>query len=258
MCDSGKKPGAKLFTLMQGLLEDLPLLGILELIHTTRQTGVLDVQAEVPYTVTFVAGEIISGGILDWMGLDALYASPLLPDSGTFDFTHRPVAGPPLGPYGHLTTDWARVSDEWEKVCEVIGSPSRCFQGDLFPFEAGCSVRGAARELDTPVFQAAQLVVGAVKQGRLEPLDRYEWYRLRLQPTGPRARTHAVARHLNGKRTLGEATVAGLPQHAVRDYLLNELRLGLRFPGSGWVLRDLVWEQKHGVPSPGALLQHQL
>ncbi len=242
---------------MQGLLEDLPLLGILELIHTTRQTGVLDVQADVPYTVTFVAGEIISGGILDWMGLDALYSSPLLPDSGTFDFSHRPVAGPPLGPYGHLTTDWARVSDEWEKVCEAIGSPSRCFQGDLFPFEGGCSVRGAARELDVPVFQAAQLVVGALKQDRLQPLDRYEWYRLRLQPAGPRARTHPVARHLNGKRTLGEATVAGLPQHAVRDYLLNELRLGLRFPGSGWVLRDLVWEQKYGVPSPGALLQHQ-
>ncbi|CAM4459331.1 DUF4388 domain-containing protein [Deinococcus marmoris] len=245
---------------MQGLLEDLPLLGILELIHTTRQTGVLDVQAEVPYTVTFVSGEIISGGILDWMGLDALYASPLLPESGTFDFTHRPVAGQPLGPYGHLTTDWARVSDEWEKVCEAIISPSRCFQGDLFPFSGqnGSSVRGAARELDIPVFQAAQMVVGALKQGRLWPLDRYEWYRLRLQPAGPRAKVHPVARHLNGKRTLGEATGAGLPQHDVRDYLLSELRLGLRFPGSGWVLRDLVWEQKYGQVAVSAPAQHPL
>ncbi len=241
---------------MQGLLSNLPLLGILELIHTTRQTGVLDVQAEVPYTVTFVGGEIISGGILDWMGLDALYASPLLPESGTFDFTQRPVTGQPLGPYEHLSTDWARVSDEWEKVCEIIGSPSHCFHGDLFPFgtQGGFSVRGAARELDLPVFQTAQLVVGALKQGRVLPVDRYEWYRLRLQPAGQRARVHPVARHLNGKRTLGEAVHAGLPQCDVRDYLLGELRLGLRFPGSGWVLRDLVWEQRYSPVSVPALI----
>ena len=233
---------------MHGLLNDLPLLGILELIHTTRQTGVLDVQTEVPYTVTFVGGEIISGSILDWMGLDALYSSPLLPDSGTFEFAQRPVTGQPLGPYGHLTTDWARVSDEWEKVCEVIVSPSHFFHGDLYPFEdrGGTSVRSAARELDIPVFQAAQMVVQATHQGRLRPVDRYEWYRLRLQPAGRRARVHSVARHLNGKRTLGEATHAGLPQAEVRDYLLGELRLGLRFPGSGWVLRDLLWERKYG------------
>ncbi|PJI52200.1 GTPase-activating protein, partial [Methylobacterium radiotolerans] len=42
---------------MQGLLSDLPLLGVLELIHATRQTGVLDVQARVPFTVAFLDGE---------------------------------------------------------------------------------------------------------------------------------------------------------------------------------------------------------
>ncbi|MDV6375806.1 DUF4388 domain-containing protein [Deinococcus arenicola] len=243
---------------MQGLLSDLPLMGILELVHSTRQTGVLDVRSGVPCTVTFVGGEIISGGILDWMGLDALYASPLLPDSGTFDFTQRPVAGQPLGPYGHLTTDWARVSDEWERVCAVIGSPSHWFRGDVFPFSSagGCSVRSAARELNIPVFQAAQMVVTALRQGKLTPQNRQEWHRLRLQPAGQRARSHPVARQLNGKITLGEAIDSGLAQNDVRDYLLAELRLGLRFPGSGWVLRDLIWEQQYSpvTATPAPLL----
>ncbi|CAM3369646.1 hypothetical protein DESA109040_09885 [Deinococcus saxicola] len=44
----------------------------------------------------------------------------------------------------------------------------------------------------------------------------------------------------------------------MRDYLLGELRLGLRFPGSGWVLRDLVWEQKYSHVAALDTTQRQL
>ncbi|MBX8463774.1 MULTISPECIES: DUF4388 domain-containing protein [unclassified Deinococcus] len=232
---------------MQGLLSDLPLLGVLELIHTTRQTGVLEVQADVPFTVAFVNGEIVSGGILDWLGSEALHASPMLPESGMFTFEPRAVTGTPLGAYGHFSTDWARISDEWGQVCGVIGSPSRVFQGQLplFDVPQGRSVRAAAREAEVPLFQVAQVVAQAVRDGRLEPQDRFEWFRLRLMPTRQRAALHPVARVLDGERTLGDAVSIGTPLNEVRDYLLGELRLGLRFPGSGWVLRDLVWEQKN-------------
>lgn len=233
---------------MQGLLSDLPLLGVLELIHTTRQTGVLEVEAQVPYTVAFLGGEIVSGGILDWLGTDALYACPLLADSGSFSFARRPVTGQPLGTYDHLITDWARVGDEWEQLCEVIGSPSRAFQGATPPFEAGRTVRSVARELDRPVFEVAQRVAEATRRGELAPQQRHEWFRLRLRPAGRRADLHPVARRLDGQRTLGEVIEQGVTVQQARTYLLGELRLGLRFPGSGWVLRDLIWEQRHERP----------
>lgn len=232
---------------MQGLLSDLPLLGLLELVHTTRQTGALDVQTDVPFTVAFVQGEIVAGGILDWMGKDALYTTPLLPDSGTFAFTAKPVTGTPLGPYDHFTTDWARACDEWKTVCDVIGSPSRYFQGELpiFSSPTGLSVRAAAREAGMPLFDVAQIVAEAVRNGKLWPMDHYAWYGLRLLPGGQRATQHHIARQLDGERNLGELVANGVSSAEVREYLLGELRLGLRFPGSGWVLRDLVWEQEH-------------
>ena len=96
---------------MQGLLTDLPLLGVLELVHATRQTGVLDVQTNVPFTVAFQQGEIVAGGIIDWMGREALQAAPLLPESGSFQFVQREVTATPLGPSEHVTTDWARASE---------------------------------------------------------------------------------------------------------------------------------------------------
>ncbi|ASN80866.1 DUF4388 domain-containing protein [Deinococcus ficus] len=234
---------------MQGLLSDLPLLGVLELIHATRQTGVLDVQARVPFTVAFLDGEIVEGGILDWLGREALQASPLLADSGTFEFTPKPVTGTPLAPYDHFTTDWARASDEWVTICEVISSPSRFFHGDLLGFEAeeGLSVRAAAREFNQPLFDVASAVAEGVRDGALKPMDRYAWHGLKLRPAGERATQHPVARMLQGDRKLGDLVAEGVPNEEVRAYLLGELRMGLRFPGSGWVLRDLVWEEDHGL-----------
>ncbi len=216
---------------MQGLLSDVPLMGVLELIHTTRQTGVLDVQSDVPFTVAFMNGEVISGGILDWMGTEAIQASPILAESGTFRFESRGVTGAPLAPYGHFSTDWARISDEWDQVCAVIGSPSQVFQGRV------------------PLFEVAQTVVQAVREGKLTPTGRFEWARLKLQPAGQRAALHPVARLLDGSRTLNDAVESGSSVTDVREYLLGELRLGLRFAGSGWVMRDLVWEHRHLPPA---------
>jgi hypothetical protein len=232
---------------MQGLLSDLPLLGALELIHATRQTGVLEVQTDVPYTVAFVGGEIVSAGIVDWIGLDALYASPLLAESGSFSFERKPVTGRALGAFNHIVSDWARTCDEWQEVCAVIGSPSRYYRGPepLFNLEGGRSVRGAAREAEVPVFQVAQFVVRALREGRLESRERFEWFRLKLQAaprrTGP---------HPEPMLPLGQLIADGMPLREARARLLNELRMGLRFPGSGWVWRDLVWEVQQDAVAP--------
>ncbi|GGK89339.1 DUF4388 domain-containing protein [Deinococcus radiotolerans] len=238
-------------TFMQGLLSDVPLMGVLELIHTSRQTGVLDVQSDVPFTVAFMNGEVISGGILDWLGTEAIHASPILAESGTFRFEARPVTGAPLAPYGHFSTDWARISDEWDQMCAVIGSPSQVFQGrvPMFDDPTGRSIRAVARDVELPLFEVAQTVAQAVREGKLSPTGRYEWARLKLQPAGQRAALHPVARLLDGNRTLADAVDAGSSLKDVREYLLGELRLGLRFAGSGWVMRDLVWEHRHLPPA---------
>ncbi|WP_102125459.1 DUF4388 domain-containing protein [Deinococcus planocerae] len=231
---------------MQGLLSDLPLMGVLELVNATRQTGVLDVQSEVPYTVAFVGGEIVGGGILDWLGVDAIQSSPLLPVEGTFEFTPRGVTGSPLSPYGHFAADWARASDEWEQVCAVIGSPSRVFRGVLPPYigPAGRSVRDAAEGTGRPLFETAQRVAAGVREGRVEPTGDFAWSSLRLQAGRADGRS-PVAAALDGRRNLGELVAGGFDVREVRGYLLTQIRAGLRFPGSGWVLRDLIWEQQH-------------
>ncbi|MBB5232959.1 DUF4388 domain-containing protein [Deinococcus budaensis] len=232
---------------MQGLLSDLPLLGILELVNATRQTGILDVKAEVPFTVAFAEGEIVGGGILDWLGVDAVQAAPLLPEGGSFEFAPRAVTGTPLAPYEHFTTDWARASDEWEQLCAVIGSPSRVFRGAEAPFDGpeGRSVRGAAQHLGRPLFEVAGQLAAAVRAGQAEPTGRYAWHALRLRSGTTRTSPSPVALALDGERNLGEVIASGLGEAEVRAHLLAEIRAGLRFPGSGWVLRDLIWEQKH-------------
>lgn len=231
---------------MQGLLSDLPLMGVLEMINSTRQTGVLDVQSQVPFAVAFRQGEVVGGGILDWLGVDAIQASPMLPDQGSFEFTPRTVTGTPLALYGHFAADWARVSDEWEQVCAVIGSPSQIFRGALPPLigPAGRSVRDATEQTGRPLFEVAQQVAGAVRDGRVKATGTFAWYSLRLQ-AGRRTAASAVARALDGQHNLGELIAGGLDVRDVRAHLLTELRQGLRFPGSGWVLRDLIWEQKY-------------
>ena len=230
---------------MQGLLSDLPLLGVLELIHTSRQTGVLDVRGDVPYSVAFRQGEIVGGGILDWLGTEALQCCPLLPRRGPFEFTPREVTGAPLGPYEHFMTEWARVGDEWEATCAYVTSPSRLFTGDvpLFAELGGRSIRAAARKSNRPLLEVAQFVAQAVRTRELQPLDRYAWFGL-LLPPDPQHAGHPVGAQLDGQRNLGELVGAGLSTHEVRNYLLQAVERGLRFQGSGWVLRDLLWEKR--------------
>jgi hypothetical protein len=232
---------------MQGLLSDLPLLGVLELVNATRQTGVLDVKAEVPFTVAFAGGEVVGGGILDWLDVDAIQAAPLLPTDGSFEFAPRGVTGTPLAPYDHFMTDWARASDEWGQVCAVLGSPSRVFQGGLPHFDGagGSSVRAVARQEGRPLFEVAAQVADAVRRGAASPTGRYAWHSLRLRSGTTRTAPSPVAAALDGTRNLGEVIAEGLDEGAVRTHLLTEIRAGLRFPGSGWVLRDLLWEQAH-------------
>ena len=240
---------------MHGLLSDLPLMGIMELVNTTRQTGVLEVKTDVPFSVAFLNGEIVGGGILDWLGLDAIHASPLLPTAGEFEFRASNVTGTSLGPYDHFTTDWARASDEWDQVCGVIGSPSRVYRGDLplFDVPEGRSVRAATREAERPLFEVAQTLADAVRQGKAEPTGRFAWYNLRLRAGTTRTTPSPVAAALDGERNLGEVIASGLPEEDVRAHILSEIRAGLRFPGTGWVLRDLVWEQKY-LGSDGEVL----
>jgi Domain of unknown function (DUF4388) len=231
--------------MMQGLFSDVPLIGVLSLLHETGQTGVLDVDADVPFAVAFARGEIVEGGILDWTGLDALHASPMLPVSGSFSYSRRPVTGAMISPFEQFTTDWARITDEWEQIGSVISSPSVVLSGPmpLFDQEKGRSVRAAARDAGLPLFEVAARAADAVQAGKLTPTGRYAWYGLKLSHRGQRLTE--LSRILDGELNLGEIVERGFSPSEVREYLMAEVRLGLRFAGSGWVLRDLVWEARH-------------
>lgn len=227
---------------MRGVLPDIPLIGVLELLHFSRKTGVLNVEAELPYTLAFMGGEIVEGGILDWLGLDAVYCSPLVPGAGRFVFQSRDVTGLPLSGFNMLSADWARFSDEWERLCAVIASPSRVLEGSVPYFEEGRSVRSVARASNLPLFQVAETAAEGVRAGKLRLVERFAWFGLRLRRPNPRTE---LERLLDGERSFGDLIAAGVGVPELRAYLLSELRAGLRFPGSGWVLRDLVWEEKY-------------
>jgi Domain of unknown function (DUF4388) len=231
---------------MQGLFFDAPLIGVLELIHVSRKTGVLVADAGLPFALSFKQGEVVSGGIIDWQGLDAIYTCPLLPDQGSFSFTVQPVEGEVLATYGKITADWARYSDDWRQICGLVGSPSILFRGDLPLFDGpeGSSIRAAAKSSQLPLFEVAERVVAGVKGGRLTALDRYSWYALRLKHQLGSGRGGRVAAALDGERSMGDLVDAGVPLSDLRDYLISEIRSGLRFPGCGWVIRDVLWERE--------------
>lgn len=231
---------------MQGLFFDAPLIGVLELLHVSRKTGVLTADAGMPFSLSFQEGQISSGGILDWQGLDAIYACPLLPDRGSFSFAAQAVEGEMLAPYGKITADWARYSDDWQQICAVVGSPSALFRGNLplFDSDEGRSIRAASKSAQLPLFEVAERVLGGVRSGRLTPLGRFSWYSLRLRHQLGSGRGGRVAGVLDGERNMGELVLAGVPVNELRDYLISEIRSGLRFPGCGWVLRDVLWERE--------------
>ncbi|ULH15557.1 DUF4388 domain-containing protein [Deinococcus sp. KNUC1210] len=231
---------------MQGLFFDAPLIGLLELIHVSRKSGVLSADAELPFSISFREGEMVGGGILDWQGLDAIYASPLVPELGSFSFRVEPqVNGVVLAAYGKITADWARYSDDWNQVNAVVGSPSALFQGDLPLFDGpqGRSIRAVSASSQLPLFDVAERVVAGVRAGRLRRLDGFAWYGLRIRHHPSSARGGRLAAAMDGERTLGELVGAGYTLPELRDYLIAEIRTGLRFPGCGWLLRDLLWER---------------
>lgn len=232
---------------MQGLFFDAPLIGVLELLHVSQKTGVLNADAELPFSLSFRQGQIVEAGILDWRGLDALYACPLLSDQGSFSFSVRDSGGEMLAPYGKITADWARYSDDWSQLCGVIGSPSTVFQGDLplFDLPGGRSAREVAASARLPLFEVAQRVAEGVRSGRLTPTGRFGWYGLRLRHQLGSGRGGRVAAALDRERDLGELTSQGFRPAELRDYLLGEIRAGLRFEGCGWVVRDVTWERQY-------------
>ncbi len=231
---------------MQGLFFDAPLIGVLELLHVSRKTGVLTADAGLPFSLSFLEGEVVTGGIIDWQGLDAIYACPLLPDQGSFSFAAQSVTGEGLASYGKVTADWARYSDDWSQICAVVGSPSAMFRGDLPLFDGaeGRSIRAASRSSQLPLFDVAERVLAGVKARRLEPVNRFSWYSLKHKHQLGSGRGGRVAAALDGERNMGELVEAGFPVSELRDYLIAEIRAGLRFTGCGWVLRDLLWERE--------------
>lgn len=236
---------------MQGLFSDVALIGVLELLHISRKTGVLTTDSALPLTLAFQQGEIVEGGILDWLGLDAVLASPLIIEEGSFSFSGRNVTGSPLKPMAHLSADWARASDEWGQICAVIGSPSVVMRGELPGYDSpeGRSVRSLARHLSRPLFEMCAEAAEAVTRGTLQPTGKYAWYGLKLREGSQPGQNARIASVLDGERNMGELVASGYGAGELRRYLVAAIRGGLRFSGSGWVLRDLIWEQERAAGS---------
>ncbi len=233
--------------ILEGLFSDVPLIGVLSILHDTKQSGLLQIEVQLPFYLRFSHGEVVAGGILDWTGLDAIQSCPVIPDKGSFSFqVLEPVAQPPLLPYDPFTTEWARVSDEWQQNIRLLGSPSVMLRGTLPPIfnqPEGCSVRAAAAFAQSPLADMASKSAVGVREGKLTPTGRYAWFDVVLpRPAQPITQ---LAQHLDGEASLGQLIDGGLDLNSVRIDLMAEINLGMRFDGCGWVLRDLIWEMQH-------------
>jgi hypothetical protein len=244
---------------VEGNLRDTPLSSVLELINLTKQSGRVQITGEVPLSLSFVQGEIVGGGILDWQGLEAIQSFALHSSSGTFRFSPSNAQVLPQfqRPFSALMTDWARINDEWERVRSVVDSPSRVLEYTgaprypLHPFQGGKSLRAVSRSSGMSVFEVASKAVPLLRSGELRPLPKYAWMGLRVQhPTATNGNYTPVARDtaeipmmLNGKRNLAELLEWGFSLDSIRRYLRDAILGGdVQVPGSGWLLRDLTWE----------------
>lgn len=231
---------------MHGDLSDLPLLGIFDLIHAAQQTGTLTVNYHVPYDVSFLGGELVAGGILDWRGSEALTTTSLLIDEGHFAFEAKPITGKSLGPYDHFMTEWARLGDEWRVVGPQIVSPSRYFIGNRAGFEQGASIRHVAQVSVRPLINVAQDVAEALKKGELEALNTFEWFNITMPPEQDiLVPDHPISLFGGLSNTLGDLAVTTQDLPSVRDYMIQGIVAGVRFEGCGWVLRDMTWERSY-------------
>lgn len=237
---------------MEGSLETMPLVEVLELIHLNRQTGVLSLEADLPLALRFAAGEVIGGEILDWPGFEAVSTFPLYAESGHFIFVSIPNEGSPWMPFQEFITEWARLNDEWFRLTNDLHSALRIVEAlrDVEPYSVflgGKSIQKAARTWKVPLFEAMESVTRGLKQRDLVLLSRYTWQSMKI--THPDANfmnpdPAVVTSWLNGERSLAEIIAAGVPEEQVRQYLINALHTGeVAVPQQqGWLLRNLIWE----------------
>ena len=245
---------------MEGELRSVPLSEVLLLLHSGKKGGQLSVEAETPFVLRFHDGEIVGGGILDWTGFEAITAFDLHQREGRFRFQPEGTIDEPepIMPFDALVAEWARLTDEWRRTLSEIGAPSRVYKarrpkGVYEIFAEPLSVRGAARRWSVPLIGAMDRVRQGLKEGALEPLPVYRWYRMRIRhPSAwellddhPFA---DVVRRLTGEKTLGELIREGLSEARVREFLIEELRTRKMRPrGRGALLRDLTWEKRYPV-----------
>jgi Domain of unknown function (DUF4388) len=248
---------------MEGNLQDTPLSSLLELIHLTKQSGQVQITADVPLTLHVFNGEIISGQVLDWQGLEAIQSFLLHLSNGQFRFQPNAisidVANDFGTPFSLFMTDWARLNDEWARILPLIGSPSRVMEPSQavgtvpHPFQGGKSIRSLAKTLGVSSFEVAQNTLPWLQQGDVRLTDRFAWHGLRIQHAGasakklPNSRTFVdIPACLDGSRNMGEILELGFSVGDVRQYLIQSLQSGeIQVSGSGWLLRDLTWELEY-------------
>ncbi len=239
---------------MEGNLKTMPLVGLLEMLHSERKSGVLQVKTTPPLSLHLQVGEVVDGGILDWRGLDAIASYEIHTNEGAFGFKPGLQSGKVIMPMRTLLGEWARINDECQRFFDLIDSPSRVFEslegsGVYEVFVGGRSVRTAAKKWDVPLVIAMERVWSGLQNGELTPLNRYVWYKLRIRH--PRARRKGegdedLIKMLDGEQNLGRLVAAGISPDRLRRYLIKGIMGGeLVFSGRGWLLRDLLWELEH-------------
>jgi Domain of unknown function (DUF4388) len=245
---------------VDGNLRETSLESVLELIHVTQQSGLVTVESDVPLSLHLAQGEIQSGGILDWMDVDAVRSFKLHEQAGTFRF-QKDAANPSPTlfkmPFQMFVTEWARINDEWDRVRAVIDSPSRVLEyvgpdtPEASKFQSGKSIRALARTLNVSVFGLAEEAARGLEAQTLRLTPRYAWHGLRVQHALsskaerlPLTRTLSdLPPYLDGKRNMGDLIEIGFKPEVLRIWLVNALRSGeVNVAGRGWLLRDLTWE----------------
>lgn len=241
-----------------GLRVDLaktPLTAVMDLVHSTSQTGQLHVEAlldsvTLPLLITFWRGEVTAAAVLDWEGLDALYSVPQGVSAGQAEFWQRPEEpAQPLAPFANLLAEWARLSDEWPRVCAQIGSPSQRFMGEAAPFDraGGASGHWVTAFTSQPLHEVCSQLAALQLAGFIRPVPgSFEWDAL-VAPAcqDPQAvELSPVMRLLDGHKSLRQLMERGVSPDELRTALLDHLSPMPLFPGSGRALRDWLWERQ--------------